>query len=209
MKRNDILKWIALLTMTIDHIGLVLFPKFLFLRIIGRIAFPIFAYQLAVGFRKTSNRTRYALRLAAFSFVSQPVYSLIHRHGLNIGFTLLAAFFMLFLWEIKNPVGKLLAIVWIAAIFFFGQPLEYGFYGIALIFCFYIFDGKPKETGISIVLLNLFYGFDTRAWIQLYSLFTIPLIYKEWKQSMSFPKWLFYVYYPLHLLVLYSMKRFL
>ncbi|MCF0110995.1 MAG: hypothetical protein HUJ58_03775, partial [Erysipelotrichaceae bacterium] len=41
------LKWIALVTMTIDHIGYFLFPRYKILRIIGRIAFPLYAFLCA------------------------------------------------------------------------------------------------------------------------------------------------------------------
>ena len=50
------LKLIALVTMTIDHIGMQLFPRVRLLRIIGRLAFPIFAYMIAEGCRYTRNR---------------------------------------------------------------------------------------------------------------------------------------------------------
>lgn len=43
------LKLLALLTMTVDHIGVHLFPQYPILRIIGRLAFPIYAYCIAEG----------------------------------------------------------------------------------------------------------------------------------------------------------------
>ena len=52
---NNQLKLIALVTMTLDHIGVVLFPQAQWLRIVGRLAFPIFAYMIAEGCRHTAN----------------------------------------------------------------------------------------------------------------------------------------------------------
>ncbi len=62
------LKWIAIITMIIDHIGAVLYPvsqypDMAFLRIIGRIAFPIFAFLIVEGYRHTGNLKAYAVRL--------------------------------------------------------------------------------------------------------------------------------------------------
>ena len=56
------LKWIAIISMLIDHIGLVLFPEEQIFRIIGRLAFPIFAYTLTEGFLHTGNIKKYLIR---------------------------------------------------------------------------------------------------------------------------------------------------
>ncbi|MGL4790801.1 MAG: TraX family protein, partial [Anaerotignaceae bacterium] len=72
--RNDFIKIIGLITMTIDHIGMVIFPHEILFRIIGRIAFPIFAFQLAQGVKYTSDIKRYITRLFIFAIVSQPIY---------------------------------------------------------------------------------------------------------------------------------------
>lgn len=72
--RNDLLKLTAMITMLIDHIGAVLFPGVMILRTIGRIAFPIFAYQISKGFRHTSDLKKYATRLLIFGLISQIPY---------------------------------------------------------------------------------------------------------------------------------------
>ncbi|WP_394957991.1 TraX family protein [Scardovia wiggsiae] len=56
-----VLKWIALITMTADHIGFILFPQATALRVIGRIAMPVFAYLIAEGCRYSRHRLRYFL----------------------------------------------------------------------------------------------------------------------------------------------------
>lgn len=72
--RNDMLKIIAMLTMLIDHIGLIFFPEEMIFRTIGRVAFPIFAYQISIGFRKTSNLREYFARMLRFGLISQIPY---------------------------------------------------------------------------------------------------------------------------------------
>ena len=75
---SNLLKIIALLCMLIDHIGGFLIPECSTLfRIIGRIAFPIFAFSLAQGFIKTSNFKKYALRLSFWAVVAQIPFSLL------------------------------------------------------------------------------------------------------------------------------------
>ena len=73
---TGLLKAMAFLTMLTDHVGYIFFPSVMWLRIIGRLGFPLFAYCLAVGFVYTKSVKKYALRLLIFSVVSQPFYSL-------------------------------------------------------------------------------------------------------------------------------------
>jgi len=107
-QRNDNLKILAMITMLIDHLGhMRLLPEawYTVSRTIGRIAFPIFAYQIAVGFDKTSSRKRYAVRLLVFALIAQVPYTwfnpqlekqLLH---FNILFLLLAGVGVLQLYE--------------------------------------------------------------------------------------------------------------
>ena len=60
--------------MTCDHVGVHLFPQYRLLRIIGRLAMPIFAYMIAEGCRYTKNRGRYLMTIAAFAALCQIVY---------------------------------------------------------------------------------------------------------------------------------------
>lgn len=70
------LKMIAALTMLVDHTGMMLFPKIELFRIIGRLAFPIYAYLIAEGFRYTRDRRIYLLRIFLLGLVCQIVYTL-------------------------------------------------------------------------------------------------------------------------------------
>jgi len=56
---NNQLKVIAMVTMTVDHVGFLLFPRLLLLRCIGRLAFPIYAYMVAEGCSHTKSLPKY------------------------------------------------------------------------------------------------------------------------------------------------------
>jgi hypothetical protein len=74
------LKVIALASMIVDHTGIIFFPGVLWLRVIGRMAFPIFAYLAAEGGRHTRGPVKYVFRLGVFAVISQiPFYMAFHR----------------------------------------------------------------------------------------------------------------------------------
>ena len=68
------LKLIAAIAMTLDHVGLMLLPNYGILRIIGRLAFPIYAWMIAEGCRYTRSYAKYLGLIAAFAAVYQAVY---------------------------------------------------------------------------------------------------------------------------------------
>ena len=71
-----VLKIIALISMFCDHFGDAFVKHFSFLNLIGRIAFPIFAFQISEGFSHTHNLKNYFIRLGAFALISQIPFSL-------------------------------------------------------------------------------------------------------------------------------------
>ena len=162
------LRIIACLAMLIDHIGYI--NGNIYYRIIGRIAFPIFVYLITNGFRHTSSRIRYALRLALFALISQVPFSLFSRgvvdfsHG-NVLFTLLLG--LLCIWSIDILRKKtylrwiaLLPTLFVCGIYYFGIiSSDYGMRGILLTVVFYLFDGKstPKRILMTVgALLSVF-----------------------------------------------------
>ena len=68
-----VLKLIAAASMLTDHAGLILFHKKKWMRIVGRLAFPLFAFLITEGFQHTRNRRRYGISLALFALLSDGV----------------------------------------------------------------------------------------------------------------------------------------
>jgi len=208
------LKLFALVTMTIDHVGLMFFPQYPQLRMIGRLAFPIYCFLLCEGFHHTRSMRKYALRLAVFAAVSFVPYALftvntfsIWRGFENIFFELLLGLLALYFadkaikstgWErlyLLIPVGTLMVAQ--------GLKLSYGAYGIAMILCFYLFRDKRLPMAISVTLATLFYCWYFHNWIQLYAAYAlIPILLYNGNRGKYSLKYLFYAYYPAHMLVL-------
>ena len=89
-----LLKTVAMITMLIDHVGAIFFPGLIELRVIGRIAFPIFCWGVAAGSVHTKSLPKYALRLLIGGLIAQPFYMLALDHTIgewNVMATLLLA----------------------------------------------------------------------------------------------------------------------
>ena len=112
---TNFIKLIAILSMTVDHVGSAFFPEYPAFRWIGRIAFPLFCYCMTVGMLYTHDIKKYALRLGAFALISQPFWILAFHAddiagnllNLNIFFTLLVS--LLSVWGFKEKKWWLFA----------------------------------------------------------------------------------------------------
>jgi len=182
--------------MIIDHIGYVLFPSQIILRVIGRMAFPIFAYHLVVGYKNTSNHKNYVARLSIFAIVSQIPFSYFGG-GLNIFFTLILGILAIYLLERNKTV--LLIIVLLSSIIL---RVDYGLYGVLTPLLFFIFFDNRKKFIISFIALNLLYFIDTHSYIQLFSILSLPLIFKKWKLEVRLNRYFYYAFYPVHIALL-------
>lgn len=183
--------------MLIDHTGVILFPQISILRTIGRLAFPLFAYQIGVGYKGTSNFKKYLGRLSLLAFIAQIPYSIIYPHELNIIFTLILGLILIYFYDQKQyyllPLA--LAIPFIANI-------DYGIYGLLLVLLFYIFQEQPWKLVVSYVALLIPF-FST---IQPFSLLALPIILGQWKTKLKIPRYSFYIFYPVHLIILLIIK---
>jgi uncharacterized membrane protein len=150
--------------MLIDHIGFVLFPQYLFLRVIGRIAFPIFAYLITEGYIHTHSIKKYSIRLFIFALVSQAPYMLaFHGTYLNIFFTLFIGLMALYATDYEFSKNQLLnnilkAIV-VSAIVISSYIFcaEYGIYGVLTILAFKLFKNNFTKLIIAQVIMNIIY----------------------------------------------------
>lgn len=205
------LKLIACATMLIDHVGAVFFPRVLWLRIIGRLAFPIYCFLLAEGAHYTKKPARYALRLLVGLLLSELPFDLAFFGGIrldhqNVMFTLLLAFLMAQCMK-KVPLWAkpLLVIPFALAAEFLHT--DYGGLGVVLAAVFIIGRELPQSLVIQtagVVLVNLAY-LPTSTIQPLAAVAMVPIgLYSGKKQSQSkLLQWAFYLFYPVHLLVLW------
>lgn len=77
---TGLIRLIACVCMFIDHAGKMLFPQYPVMREIGRLAFPLFAYGIAVGAVYTRDPVKYLSRVVLLALVSQPLYAVALAH---------------------------------------------------------------------------------------------------------------------------------
>ena len=128
------MQWIAMITMLIDHIGAVFFPHIIELRIIGRIAFPIYAFAVYIGYKHTRDVQKYIWRLFWIAIISQvPFMAAFNHYSLNVVWTLWSALLVLFVID-KLP-SRLLGIPIVIGAGWFMEisQMDYGMYGLLLV----------------------------------------------------------------------------
>ncbi|MBQ7985640.1 MAG: hypothetical protein IJ304_00025 [Clostridia bacterium] len=217
------LKILAVIFMTIDHIGLHLFPGIQIFRIIGRLSFPIFAFTFAEGCKYTKNRTRHFLVLCLFAVLCQAVYtyamnSLYQNILVTLALSALVIYAFDFAKKTRNFLSYVLAIAVLISVFFIcfilpasvgrGFAIDYGFYGVMLPVLCYL--GKTKQEKILLLSMGLLLLAPNIGTIQLFSLISVPIIalYNETRGKWRMKNF-FYIYYPLHLVVIHFLRIFL
>lgn len=190
--KTALIKWVAILSMTIDHIGYYLVPSLLFLRVIGRIAFPCFLYTTVKGVKETRDFRKYLLRLVLTGVISMPITAQT-GNVFNILFTL-----ALFALSIKDYRFILPAI-------FLVQFTEYGLYGLMMGWTIYLLAEKHAGAGKALFLLVNALQFPS---LQAFAAFAlIPLLLPVPFPIRPLPKWAGYAYYPIHQVVLMLIAR--
>lgn len=194
--------------MVIDHIGAIFFPGELMFRYIGRLAFPIFCFLLVEGVHYTHDIRQYMLRLGMFAVISEVPYDLafhgkvLEFGGQNVFFTLLLGVILLYLLERNDewPVkaSEVVLIMWVAGV----MRTDYSYKGIFLISMFYLFRRYRLVSLAGGALWNFLW--NNR--IQEYgALAMIPLVLYNGERGRKM-KYFFYVFYPLHLTILYAIS---
>lgn len=204
-EQRQFIQCVAALTMLIDHIGAVFFPSVIGFRAIGRLSFPLFAFGIAQGITYTSDFRKYFLRILMAAAVSQPIYmKLFALTQLNPLFMLAWGALALYFWREEKKVFA--GILLLGAYF---ADMSYGWYGVWTIFFFGFYGMKESLCFYGQVALNVLYGLTTGAWVQILSLFSFGFLDGKWRiplLSKRMPRYFFYVFYPLHLLVLWGIK---
>jgi len=243
-----LLKLVGIICMTMDHARLLIFntSDFSWMEHIGRLAFPIFAFQIVVGYRKTHDLKKYILRLLIFAVISEVVYKWMiwlctkdlqqTMAYWNVYWTFVLGLISLRIIndaKLKH-IYKFLIVAAICILFSIVY-VDYSFYGIGIMIAYYYLfpfkDGeaknrKVKGIGLAVLLLALaiifaaFINIRTGALVPFYNLIpyaigtfigsVIPFLYNGKKGlSNKVIKWMFYIYYPLHIAVLCLINIFI
>lgn len=207
------------------------YDQYIMLRTIGRIAFPIFCYLIVEGFFYTRNVWKYSGRLLVFALISQIPFNLMQTREIytpgcntNVFFTLFFGLLAVTVLDAcikaakkakENPDyvtfsnGRYYAvgIIFAVAMMLVAETLktDYDSLGVIIILLFYIFRGKPVRLFISLYLA--IYYLSTN--LEMYALYAfIPILLHNKKKGPGL-KYFFYVYYPLHITVLFLIWKFL
>jgi len=211
------LKLIALITMTIDHIGMILFPAQRIFRIIGRMSFPIFAYFVAEGCRYSSSRIKYvslmamceAVCLVGYWFEKGYLYfSIMMTFIISVG--IITAYDAVRKIFTKNTIAGIVGILSYTVFLYavnkicISLDIMYGFWGCMLPLFAYMFEDRiPSIIAFSLGIYLVCIGASS---IQIYALSAIiPIALYDHKKmkSTNFEKYFYYIYYPVHIALLY------
>jgi hypothetical protein len=200
---------LAMLTMLIDHIGIVLFPDEQGWRMVGRLAMPFYAYALVIGYRMTRSVPKYMLRLAVIAVISQLPYqwALIgpyEQADINVVGSLLVCLCVLRLIDrMKFPILSVIAVL-CGCVLLELLHFNYGAYILLLVLIY-----RYTNNHIAVVLhftLNLMFIYV--GWFsQLFSIFaTMTLVYAPYilkaVDRIRIPRIVWRTFYPAHLAVL-------
>ncbi len=232
---GNALKIIAAISMLVDHIGYLFFPSVRILRILGRLAFPIFAFLIAEGCRYTRNRLRYFLTMSGFATALQLFYyfysgsknmTVIVTFSIAIAliYALYAVKCVLFdssVRAIHKPLAVCLFLLAVASVYALNVKfkIEYGFNGCMLPVAASLFHmprdkksapfDKMDKLPLHVFTMGawLLYMSLVRGWVQPWSLLSLPvLLLYSGKRGKANLKYFFYLFYPLHLAALEGIR---
>lgn len=224
---------LAILFMVLDHLWAAVVPGNLWMTCVGRLAFPIFAFQLCEGYRHTGDFRRYCLRLLVFALLSEIPFNLFYAGSLifpfhqNVMFTLLLGLLAIrqadMLRREEGIKKKSLRCLALLLIFAGGVVLfpDYGLMGVMTVLCFFVFRDHRLFQLAAMAVLNIFafkgqtipVSLGARAFdfpIQGFALLALPLIWLYNGEKGPGGKGLrlfWYIFYPLHMLALYFIQR--
>ena len=221
---NNQLKIIAMLSMLIDHIGVTMFPNVMILRIIGRLAFPIFAYMIAEGCFHTKHKARYFFMIFGLGMICQLVFfffmgSLYQGILMTFSFSIICIYAIDYYLKKREWKSLSLMIFTVFSVSFISINLpmilnktdfEFDYTALGILLPVVIYYSKNKLlkmlfTAVILILLS-----DIYFTYQLYSLLAIPLLLLYNGERGKYKlKYLFYIFYPLHLVIVYFLSFFI
>ncbi len=207
------LRILALFFMLLDHLWATVVPGNQWMTLVGRLAFPIFAFQAAEGYRHTHDFKAYCKRLLIFGLISEIPYNLLVSDlaiwpiQQNVMFTLLLGVLACKAWDEKQYPRVVLFIA-LGLVGF----VDYGWLGVISVLMFHVFRGNPGLQLAGLVLINGFgfkgamipiLGFQVH--IQTFAILAWPLIVlyngEKGPGGKKF-QYASYIFYPLHALIL-------
>ena len=227
---QESLKLIACITMLIDHFGHAIVPylpvpymvEFYYAcRIMGRLAFPIYCFLLVEGMHHTRSPKKYILRLGVGILLAELPFDILYEGGISWAYqsvmvTLtLGAIMLLCMQRVEKKGLKLLLVIPFAILAELAK-CDYGSWGIVMIAVFALFDRLSMQT-MGILLVNacmesaMIPIFGIPMSVQLFATFAmVPIaLYSGRKLSHSRTvQWAFYLFYPVHLLLLWIVFGF-
>ena len=210
------LKLIAAFTMLLDHAGILLFPRVQLFRILGRLAYPIFAFMIAEGCRYTRHKLRYFLMVFGLGVGCQLVYYFASGDTyLNILLTFSCSILIIYCLQALYKEQDWLRQFWLSLLFAFLfagvygltqiVTLDYGFWGIMVPVFVSLAHVRKWPRWAEVVLLGAGLRFLAADFggIQHYALLSLPLLllYNGQRGKVNM-KYFFYIFYPVHLVVL-------
>lgn len=218
---------IAIIAMTIDHFADLIYPGFpanpvaIFLHIVGRLTAPIMWFFICEGYHYTRDRKKYALRLFAFAIVSHFAYCFAFginfipfRTGIfnqtSVMYPLFVAVLVLWLQDAEG-VKKCLKHIIIFVLIWSAFPADWSCVAVLAILGMYKNRGNLKKQMLIMMMWTIVYAtvsffFVDRVYgiIQPFVILVYPFLkqYNGERGKAKWTKWLFYIYYPAHLVVL-------
>ena len=211
--------------MVIDHLGLYILygtPAYDPMRMIGRIAFPLYIFMLTEGFRHTRQHDKYFLRIIIFAFISQLPYDLVSWHAglpwsLNIMFTLATC--LMAMSMAKRGGWWWLGVAGLTLVAQVGK-MDYGAAAVMMTIGFYLASKRYKKEedrplrvlGYGVVLLfSMALMLLINGWVtqMMAVLALIPIALYNGQKGQRMPRYFFYVFYPTHLLAIFALALML
>lgn len=216
---GTMLKIIAMISMVFDHAGDIFFPGVLWPRMIGRLAMPLFSFCIAEGYIHTHDRKQYLLRIGLFALISEIPFDLAFNGKIdfshqNIMLTYFLAVVTLMIYDriigdephpdIGRIIAGLLAVLAMAVIAIVVRA-DYTCFAVIAVFLFYVLRTKRPLIRCTVAVAFLALS-RTMSYYCTTGFSLIPLLLYNGKKGRNL-KWLFYGFYPGHLLILYLLKR--
>ena len=210
------IKLIAMVSMVMDHLGDIFFPQAIWMRAAGRLALPLFAFCVSEGYIHTHDRKKYLLRMGLFALVSELPFDLLTAGRLEFSHqNVMATFFLsigaLMLYDrisagdrsaARNALGIGAVIAVGAAASLLGT--DYGFFAVGLVYVFYVY--RSRSPLVRIPAAAAFHALIRNVGIYWWGLAAFPvLLCYNGKRGRGL-KWLFYLFYPGHMLLLYFIR---